>query len=91
MLASSGFRVANNTVRDFKSDGISVESSSTGVVDGNTIQFYHSASSSSDDGDQGIRVVNGARAEVTGGGWRRARVGARPAGAVVHLGIAAVT
>jgi len=65
VLSSAHARIANNTVRDFKSDGISIEDHTTATVDGNTIQFYHRASGSEDDGDQGIRVVGGARAEVT--------------------------
>lgn len=65
VLSSDDARVANNTVRDFKSDGISIEAGSVGKVDKNTVQFYHSGAASSDDGDQGIRVY-AARAEVTG-------------------------
>ncbi|MEZ4597974.1 MAG: right-handed parallel beta-helix repeat-containing protein [Chloroflexota bacterium] len=72
VISSAGFRAANNTVRDFKSDGISIEDGCSGKVDGNTIQFYHRASGSRDDGD-GDRVVGGARAEVTDNAVGRSR------------------
>jgi parallel beta-helix repeat protein len=66
IYSTTGARVANNVVRDFKSDGISFERDSRGVVEDNSVQFYHQAATVDDDGDQGIRVVGGARAEVTG-------------------------
>lgn len=84
VLSSTGIRVAKNIVRDFKSDGISIERGSRGRVDGNTIQFYHTASGSDDDGDQGIRIVGGARAEVIGNSVR-----ARAGGAHLEIGIVA--
>jgi parallel beta-helix repeat protein len=64
VVASTSVRVANNTIRDFKSDGISLENGSRGTVDGNSVQFYHSSSGSNDDGDQGIRIVDGSGAVV---------------------------
>lgn len=66
VYSTTSARVSNNTVRDFKSDGISFERGSRGRIDGNAVQFYHGASTRDSDGDQGIRVVTGARAEVTG-------------------------
>ena len=42
-------RVSNNTVRDFKSDGISIEHGSRGRINGNSVLFYHG--SSTRDGD----------------------------------------
>jgi parallel beta-helix repeat protein len=66
VYSTTSARVSNNTVRDFKSDGISFERGSRGRIDGNSVQFYHSSSTRDSDGDQGIRLVGGARAEVTG-------------------------
>ncbi len=66
VLSSTRVVVAGNTVRDFKSDGISFEMGSRGRIASNTIQFYHGASGSDDDGDQGIRLLSASRAEVTG-------------------------
>ncbi len=66
VLSSSRFRVSSNVVRDFRSDGISIEMGSRGKVDGNAVHFYHGKAGSDDDGDQGIRIVGGSRAEVTG-------------------------
>ncbi|MFN8519734.1 MAG: right-handed parallel beta-helix repeat-containing protein [Chloroflexota bacterium] len=64
VVSSTGVRVSNNTVRDFQSDGISFEDASRGTIDGNSIQFYHTDAGASDDGDQGIRIVDGSRAVV---------------------------
>lgn len=65
VLSSARFRISSNVIRDFRSDGISIELGSRGKVDGNAVHFYHGKAGSDDDGDQGIRIVEGSRAEVT--------------------------
>jgi nitrous oxidase accessory protein NosD len=65
VLSSRRVLVRNNVVRDFQSDGISFEDGSRGLIKGNAVHFYHGKAGSDDDGDQGIRVVTGARAEIS--------------------------
>lgn len=65
VLSSRRVVVRNNVVRDFRSDGISFEDGSRGLIKGNAVHFYHGKAGSDDDGDQGIRIVGGSRAEVT--------------------------
>jgi parallel beta-helix repeat protein len=65
VLSSSRVVVRNNVVRDFQSDGISFEAGSRGLIKNNAVHFYHGKAGSDDDGDQGIRIVDGSRAEVT--------------------------
>ncbi len=65
VLDSRNVRITGNVVRDFKSDGISFERGSRGTIDRNRVRFYHGRSGSDDDGDQGIRLVERSRAEVT--------------------------
>lgn len=77
VLSSVGALIANNVLRDFKSDGISFEDGSTGRITGNSIQFYHRDSVSTDDGDQGIRIDR-ARAVVAENSVRSYASSSRP-------------
>jgi parallel beta-helix repeat protein len=65
VLSSTRVRVIGNQFRDFKSDGISFERRSRGLIADNAVKFYHGSSGSDDDGSQGIRLEEDSRAEVT--------------------------
>ncbi|MBX3031608.1 MAG: right-handed parallel beta-helix repeat-containing protein [Chloroflexi bacterium] len=61
--ASRRVRISSNLIRDFRSDGITIDGS-RGVIHGNAVRYLHAAYTSPESGDQGIEI-DGSRFRIS--------------------------